>query len=105
MAWDESRRANNCWREGKLWEQGGTLRNEDVALALMQRIYFGGCLTIPCQHLFGGKSLPAYLASPGRLTPWGEVGGGYSLKIAIRVCAAQRGRIFGTLKRGIIFVS
>ena len=32
-------------------------------------------------------------------------GGGYSLIIAIRVCAAQRGRIFGTpnLKQGIIF--
>ena len=39
------------------------------------------------------------------LKPGGGGGGGYSPKIPIRVCAAQRGRDFGTpyLERGIHF--
>ena len=45
------------------------------------------------------------MAAQGIYDPGGGGGEGYSLIIAIRVCAAQRGHIFATsdLKRGIIF--
>ena len=51
-------------------------------------------------HLHSGRSKVLRINDS-----WGGGGGGYSLTVAIRVCAAQRGRVFGhsDLERGIIF--